>query len=43
VAGGRIHLRQLHDPLAHARLIPLFPEHATKPGLRKEAGLFALR
>ena len=23
VAGGRIHLRQLHDPLAHARLISL--------------------
>ena len=38
VAGGRIHLRQLHDPLAHARLI-----YGIALARLPEAGLFAWR
>ena len=39
VAGRRIHLRQLHDPLAHARLIPGL-KHKKRPGLVARPGFF---
>jgi hypothetical protein len=41
VAGRRIHLRQLHDPLAHPRLIDL-RRADDSPAFRKEAGLFCV-
>jgi hypothetical protein len=34
VAGCRIHLRQLHDPLAHARLIRSTRAFSSEVGIR---------